>query len=133
MADLKYWEDYFERQASRGKKLLQSRNTQFGGASEKKIEESALNYISTPQKTVNMVKARIKTIKKGTADKKRKYKAPQRKKKRINKTKKQNKRKTKKKPKKIQKSKLKTKQNKKQKRKIVKRRKKSPQGETIFS
>ena len=65
MEDLKYWEEYFERQAARGKKLLQNRTTQFGGASDKGLPVSSVNYISPVQKTVNMVEARMKNLKKG--------------------------------------------------------------------
>jgi hypothetical protein len=150
MADLKYWKAYFERQAARGKKLLQASNIQFGGASETiKNEESSVKFISPVQKTVNMVEARVKhsnqgqgqmqnvqgftikrrqkkagvTSRKAKAKRKVKRKAPQQKR-----AKTQRKRKKKKKTKKLKK-KIKKKQ--KNKKRVVRRQKKTP--DTIFS
>jgi hypothetical protein len=143
MEDLKYWDAYFEKQAARGKKLLQSSNNQLGGSNEKKIAETTVNYISPAQQTVNMVKARLKINKVGPPERKKtKHKKSQQQKKRSTKkgrTKKKsappkNSKTTRRKVKKNKKLKSKTQRKKKQKRKIVRRKKSTKkQGETIFS
>ena len=143
MEDLKYWEAYFEKQAARGKKLLQSKNIQFGGSIEKKVPETAVNYITPAQKTVNMIKARLKINKTEPPERKKtKHKKSQHRKKSSTKTGRSKKKsaqpknsKTKRrKVKKTKKLKSKSQKKKKQKRKIVRRKKSNKkQGETIFS
>ena len=58
--NLSYWNDYFQKQAIRGKKLL-NLASQYGGASETPSEQPlTVKFISPVQKTVNMVEARMK-------------------------------------------------------------------------
>ena len=75
--EVKYWKEYFERQAAKGKKLLEASNFQFGGAGEKAADgPSSVNFISPVQKTVNMLEARVSQSNEGQGQQRRKRRPP---------------------------------------------------------